>query len=70
MEELVDHIWLELEGDESGLLECEMCGKRAKIGDIVGLCKGESWRSAKCECGSQAVGSPTHSDWCPRYEES
>lgn len=23
----------------------------------------------KCECGSDKVKSPIHSDWCPKYEE-
>ena len=23
----------------------------------------------KCECGSDAVGSPRHSEWCPKYRK-
>ena len=26
-----------------------------------------SYNALKCECGSDAVGSPYHSPWCPKY---
>jgi hypothetical protein len=27
-----------------------------------------SWDKPKCECGSEAVGSPRHSSWCCKYD--
>jgi hypothetical protein len=33
-------------------------------------CAPDVEHKSKCECGSEAVGSPRHSDWCPKYKEN
>jgi hypothetical protein len=27
----------------------------------------KEWKITACECGSEAVGSPRHSSWCPKH---
>ena len=41
--------------------------------DTFGEDDGSDWFgstiSSKCECGSEAVNSPKHSSWCPKFEK-
>jgi len=41
--------------------ECALC---SGFGDVI-IGRGEV-KGTKCECGSEAIGSNFHSDWCPR----
>lgn len=53
--------------DSYGHLYCSVCGQaNDTVFDCIELPKGFK---VVCECGSEKVGSPRHSDWCPKYKE-
>lgn len=51
---------------------CTKCGKSLMelAYSIEAKCNCSGYNTGPvCECGSEAVGSPRHSDWCPKYKE-
>lgn len=54
-------------GCDPSFMQCVKC---CSPGVEPGEAKAEEPRpTISCECGSEKVGSPLHSPWCPRFEE-
>ena len=47
---------------------CEICDGRGYIEEGESEYK-STFKEKRCECGSDTVGSPMHSAWCPKYEK-
>lgn len=52
---------------------CAACGNYTKVpfdpDRKCDICESFRAKDEKCECGADAVKSPTHSSWCPCYLE-
>lgn len=55
----------------STVFYCSKCGIKMSTFESTKPCNfvPELPTKQQCECGSESVGSPRHSDWCPKYKE-